>query len=104
MRSFTFFAAAALAAVASAASTENAFNNPEGGYKFTAGKSTTLKWSPDTDGTVSLRLQTGKTTTSTSGTEIACESNASPVVCFHALTRVCSQHQEQRQLHLGCPL
>ncbi|KAJ5180431.1 hypothetical protein N7492_003641 [Penicillium capsulatum] len=71
MRAFSFFAAAALAAVVSAGSTDNAFNNPEGGYTFTAGKSTTLTWKNDTSGTVSLRLQTGKTTTADSGTEIA---------------------------------
>lgn len=73
MRAFSYFVAAALAAVAAARSTDNAFNNPEGGYTFTAGKSTTVTWNADTPGTVSLRLQTGKTTTASSGSEIACK-------------------------------
>lgn len=73
MRAFSYFVAAALAAVVSAATTDNAFNNPEGGYTFTAGKPTTFTWKADTPGTVSLRLQTGKVTTASSGTEIACE-------------------------------
>ncbi|KAJ5600008.1 hypothetical protein N7450_001075 [Penicillium hetheringtonii] len=59
------------AALAAAASTNNDFNNPKGGYSFTAGESTTLTWDHKSGSTVSLRLQSGSVTTANSGTAIA---------------------------------
>lgn len=73
MHAFIYLAAAAFAGLTAASSTANAFNNPQGGYSFTAGEPTTLQWSPSTPGTVSLRLQWGDVSTATSGTAIACE-------------------------------
>src|SRR3954471_16448846 len=71
MRFFTSFAVAALAAIASASSTDNSFNIPTNGYTFKVGESTTLTWTPSTSGTVTLRLQWGAVTTANSGTVIA---------------------------------
>ncbi|QKX54029.1 uncharacterized protein TRUGW13939_01111 [Talaromyces rugulosus] len=68
-----FFALATglFAALAAAASTPNAFIQPISGASFTAGKTSTLQWSPSTSGTVSLRLQWGALTTATEGIAIA---------------------------------
>ncbi|KAJ5577834.1 uncharacterized protein N7459_006798 [Penicillium hispanicum] len=71
MRAFIYLAAAAYAGLTAASSTANAFNNPPGGYSFTAGQATTLKWTPSTSGTVSLRLQSDEVSTLMSGTAIA---------------------------------
>lgn len=71
MRSYITVAAALFAAVASADSTANAFNNPAGGYSFTVGEPTTLSWNADSGSTVTLRLQYGETSTTNSGTIIA---------------------------------
>lgn len=76
MRS-AIIAAAAFSALVSAGSEANAFNNPKGGYTFTAGDATTLSWDPTTSGTVSLRLQWGSVTTAESGDAIACMSLSS---------------------------
>lgn len=73
MRAFIYIALAIFATVAAASSTANPFKVPSGGYTFTVGQATTLKWTPTTSGTVSLRLQHGQVTTSSSGTSIACE-------------------------------
>ena len=73
MRAFITLSAALFASLASASSTANAFNNPPGGYVFTAGESTTLSWNADSGTTVTLRLQHGETSTANSGTVIACE-------------------------------
>ncbi|KAJ6041608.1 uncharacterized protein N7446_010511 [Penicillium canescens] len=71
MRFFTSFAVAALAAIASASSTDNSFNIPTDGYTFKVGEPTTLTWTPSTSGTVTLRLQWGAVTTANSGSVIA---------------------------------
>ena len=71
MRFFTSFAVAALAAIASASSKDNAFNIPTNGYTFKVGDCTTLTWTPSTSGTVTLRLQWGAVTTGNSGSVIA---------------------------------
>ncbi|CAI7674223.1 unnamed protein product [Penicillium pancosmium] len=60
-----------LAALVAAKSTNNDFNNPAGGYTFTAGDSTTVTWDHKVGSTISLRLQSGSVTTATSGTAIA---------------------------------
>lgn len=73
MRSYITIVAALYAAVASASSTANAFNNPAGGYSFTVGEPTTLSWHADSGSTVTLRLQYGTVSTANSGTIIACE-------------------------------
>lgn len=72
MRSAYYLVLSAIAAVA-VADNSNAFNIPNGGYKFNAGEATTLKWKPTTDGTVSLKLQSGEVLTPDGGTDIACE-------------------------------
>lgn len=72
MRS-TFFLALSTIATLVVADNPNAFNIPKGGYKFTAGEPVTLKWNPNSDGTVSLRLQSGDVLTPDGGTTIACE-------------------------------
>ncbi|OJI97769.1 hypothetical protein ASPVEDRAFT_79459 [Aspergillus versicolor CBS 583.65] len=69
MRSVFFLALSAVATLAAAR--ENAFNIPKDGYEFTAGESTTLKWAPSTEGTVTLRLQRGDVFDSSTGTVIA---------------------------------
>ena len=71
MRFFTSFAVVALAAIASASSTDNSFNIPTNGYTFKVGEPTTLTWTPSTSGTVTLRLQWGAVTTANSGSVIA---------------------------------
>ncbi|KAJ5449769.1 cell wall protein [Penicillium daleae] len=71
MRSYITIVAALYAAVASASSTANAFNNPAGGYSFTVGEPTTLSWHADSGSTVTLRLQYGTVSTANSGTIIA---------------------------------
>ena len=71
MRSTYYLILSTIAAVVVA--DNNAFNIPNGGYKFTAGTATTLKWKPDTDGTVSLKLQSGDVLTPDGGSTIACE-------------------------------
>ncbi|KAJ5997652.1 hypothetical protein N7522_009312 [Penicillium canescens] len=71
MRFFNSFAVAALAAIASASSTDNSFNIPTNGYTFKVGEPTTLTWTPSTSGTVTLRLQWGAVTTANSGSVIA---------------------------------
>lgn len=65
-----------LAALVAAKSTNNDFNNPAGGYTFTAGDSTTVTWDHKSGSTISLRLQSGSVTTATSGTAIACKSKS----------------------------
>lgn len=72
MRSNFYLAISALATLA-AADNPNAFNIPKGGYHFEVGEPTTLKWNPSTDGTVSLKLQSGEVSTPESGSTIACE-------------------------------
>ncbi|EFR02070.1 hypothetical protein MGYG_05073 [Nannizzia gypsea CBS 118893] len=64
MRSVLYLAFAALAA---AASMENPFLVPPGGYHFSAQQPTTLNWKPTTSGTVTLKLQMGTETTPKSG-------------------------------------
>jgi len=71
------------AALAAAASTNNDFNNPKGGYSFTAGESTTLTWDHKSGSTVSLRLQSGSVTTANSGTVIACKYS---LILYHHIT------------------
>ncbi|KLJ07478.1 lysophospholipase [Blastomyces silverae] len=71
MRSIFYLAFTALAAVVAAQSTDNAFNNPAGGYQFAAGRPTQLSWAPSTDGTVTLKLQKGDNTTPSDGIIIA---------------------------------
>ncbi|KAJ6019350.1 hypothetical protein N7522_001417 [Penicillium canescens] len=71
MRFFTSFAVAALAAIASASSTDNSFDIPTNGYTFKVGEPTTLTWTPSTSGTITLRLQWGAVTTANSGSVIA---------------------------------
>lgn len=73
MRAFICLIVAVFAAVVAASSTANPFKIPNGGYTFTAGQATTLKWTPTTSGTVSLLLQHGEVTTPSEGTPIACE-------------------------------
>ncbi|KAM5457567.1 hypothetical protein MaudCBS49596_000764 [Microsporum audouinii] len=65
MRSVLYLA---FAAVAAAASMENAFLVPPGGYMFSAGKPTTLNWTPTTGGTITIKLQMSKDITPGSGT------------------------------------
>ena len=50
---------AAFFAIALAQDNPNPFIVPEGGYALTAGKPTTLRWTPTTGGTVTLRLREG---------------------------------------------
>ncbi|PGH00398.1 hypothetical protein GX51_05806 [Blastomyces parvus] len=71
MRSIFYLALSALAAVVAAQSTDNAFNNPPGGFQFAAGKPTKLSWTPTTEGTVTLKLQKGENTTPADGIVIA---------------------------------
>ncbi|KAJ5987667.1 hypothetical protein N7522_011915 [Penicillium canescens] len=71
MRFFTSFAVAALAAIATASSTDNSFDIPTNGYTFKVGEPTTLTWTPSTSGTITLRLQWGAVTTANSGSVIA---------------------------------
>ncbi|KAJ5127456.1 hypothetical protein N7448_008235 [Penicillium atrosanguineum] len=71
MRSFICLTVSALAAVVAANSKANPFEISGNGYSFTVGEATTLKWRPTTSGSVSLRLQQGSVTTSTSGDAIA---------------------------------
>lgn len=72
MRS-TFYLALSAVATLVVADNPNAFNIPKGGYKFTAGEPTTLKWNPNNDNTVSLKLQSGEVLTPDGGSTIACE-------------------------------
>lgn len=72
MRSNFYLTIGALATLA-AADNPNAFNIPKGGYQFEVGEPTTLKWNPTTDGTVSLKLQSGEVSTPESGSTIACK-------------------------------
>ena len=72
MRSSISIVLGSLLALA-AAENSNPFNVPNGGYKFKAGEPTTLKWNPTSDGTVSLKLQSGEVLTPDGGTTIACE-------------------------------
>lgn len=72
MRSVLYLALSALAAVA-VADKPNPFNIPNQGYTFTVGEPTTLSWSPNTEGTVTLKLLTGAVTNPKDGTTIACE-------------------------------
>jgi Ser-Thr-rich glycosyl-phosphatidyl-inositol-anchored membrane family len=68
------FTTLALGLFAALASAQNAFIVPTSGTVYAAGDSTTLEWDPTTNGTVSLRLQWGTTTTASDGVAIACES------------------------------
>ncbi|EAW20087.1 GPI anchored serine-threonine rich family protein [Aspergillus fischeri NRRL 181] len=70
MRSIIFLSLSALAAIAAAATKENAFNIPANGYQFSAGEPTTLTWDPTTSGTVTLKLQWGDVFTPDSGSTI----------------------------------
>lgn len=72
MRS-TFYVALSAVATLVAADSPNPFNIPKGGYSFTVGEPTTLKWQPNSDGTVSLKLQSGEVLTPDGGSTIACE-------------------------------
>lgn len=103
MRSVFFLALSAVATLAAAR--ENAFNIPKDGYEFTAGESTTLKWAPSTEGTVTLRLQRGDVFDSSTGTVIACEYSAistCPILGGCGLTRH-SEHCQLGKLHMECP-
>ena len=51
-------ALAGFVAIALTASNPNPFNVPDG-FSLTAGKPTTLRWTPTTPGTVTLRLRQG---------------------------------------------
>ena len=51
------------------AANPNPFNVPEG-FSLTAGKPTTLKWTPTTPGTVTLRLREGPSNNLNEGTVI----------------------------------
>lgn len=53
-----------------AQTTDNAFKIPEG-FSITAGKPTTLEWTPTTPGTVTLRLREGANSDLSPGTVIA---------------------------------
>ncbi|KAJ5728629.1 uncharacterized protein N7483_003137 [Penicillium malachiteum] len=64
------FAAVAFSALVAADDTANPFDNPEGGYTFTAGSPTTLTWDPTTSGTIDLRLQWDTVTTPETGESI----------------------------------
>ncbi|KAJ5732037.1 hypothetical protein N7493_003518 [Penicillium malachiteum] len=64
------FAAVVFSALAAADDTANPFDNPEGGYVFTAGSPTTLTWDPTTSGTIELRLQWDTVTTPETGEAI----------------------------------
>ncbi|KAJ5702877.1 hypothetical protein N7488_010425 [Penicillium malachiteum] len=64
------FAAVVFSALAAADDTANPFDNPEGGYVFTAGSPTTLTWDPTTSGTIELRLQWDTVTTPETGDAI----------------------------------
>ena len=59
----------ALAAVSLAAN-PNPFDIPPQGLSFTAGQPTTLKWTPTTSGTVTLRLRQGASSDLEAGTVI----------------------------------
>ena len=72
MRSSISIVLGSLLALAAAEGT-NPFNIPNGGYTFKAGEPTTVKWNPTSDGTVSLKLQSGELLTPDGGTTIACE-------------------------------
>jgi len=69
MRWILFLALSAFAVFAAAA--DNAFNVPEGGFQFVAGKPTTITWEPTTDGTVTIKLQKGSDITPDSGIILA---------------------------------
>jgi hypothetical protein len=71
MRSIFCFALSAFAVLAAAA--DNAFNVPQGGYKFTAGQPTTLSWKATTKATVTLKLQKASDVTPDSGIVLACK-------------------------------
>ncbi|KAL5365809.1 Ser-Thr-rich glycosyl-phosphatidyl-inositol-anchored membrane family-domain-containing protein [Aspergillus floccosus] len=68
---FFYLTLSAFAALAAAADNANPFNIPTEGYTFTAGKPTTLTWQPNTQGSVTLRLQWGSVLTPQSGSVIA---------------------------------
>lgn len=70
MRSSIYVAVSAFAALV-AAQTDNPFNVPSGGYDFTSGEPTTIKWTPTTDSTVTLKLQVGTNIRPDSGEIIA---------------------------------
>jgi len=76
MRFFHNLALATLVAVAAAqggpnTGEPNPFSIPSGGWHVSAGKSITLKWTPTTGGTVSLKLQWGGINTLAQGVDIA---------------------------------
>ncbi|KAL4911863.1 Ser-Thr-rich glycosyl-phosphatidyl-inositol-anchored membrane family-domain-containing protein [Aspergillus aurantiobrunneus] len=68
MHSVFFLTLSAVATLVAAR--DNAFNIPNGGYVFTAGEPTTLTWDPTTQGTVTLKLQSGNAFDSSTGTTI----------------------------------
>lgn len=70
MRSALYLVLAACAALA-AAQTANPFNNPPGGYNFKAGTPTNLSWKPTSQGTVTLKLQSGGQIDPSTGITIA---------------------------------
>ena len=70
MRLTIFAPLATLLAVALAADDPNPFKIPQGGYSFTAGKPTTLNWTPTTGGTVTLTLRQGASNNLDEGTVI----------------------------------
>ena len=99
MRSNFYLAISALATLA-AADNPNAFNIPKGGYHFEVGEPTTLKWNPSTDGTVSLKLQSGEVSTPESGSTIACEYPPSISLRSWQLLTESSAHRQLGKLHL----
>ena len=64
----SFFAA--LVSLASAAA--NPFKVPAGGYSFKTGVPAVVNWDPTTQGTITLRLQSGSVTGIGTGDIIAC--------------------------------
>lgn len=99
MRS-NFYLAISTFATLAAADNPNAFNIPKGGYQFEVGEPTTLKWNPTTDGTVSLKLQSGEVSTPESGSTIACEYSPSISLRSWQLLTESSAHRQLGKLHL----
>ena len=67
----TLLALAAFVASALAQGNANPFNVPVG-FALTAGKPTTLTWTPTTGGTVTLQLRQGSSNNLDEGTTIEC--------------------------------
>lgn len=70
---FAFALVAGLAACVAAQSTENPFN-VDSSFMVTAGQPSTVKWTPTTQGPVTLTLRSGAASDLNKGTVIACRS------------------------------